>query len=64
MKGVGIPRSLPLVAAGCRECGNVAVGVFCGVIWGVVRGMGRVSACEGRGMVVFVGFGVVDGRGN
>ena len=36
-----------------------AMGVFCGVIWGDMRGMRRVSACVWCEMVIFVGFGLV-----
>ena len=54
-------RKLPLAGL---ERGSFSMGVFCGVIRGVARGMGRISACGGCGMVVFVGFGGFDGRGN
>ena len=56
-------RSCREFAAGCRDCDNITAGAFCRVVRGAVRGIGRISACVGCGMVVFVGYRGVDGSG-
>ena len=57
-------RKLPFLPLAGLERGSFASGVVFGVIRGVARGMWRISAFGGCGMVVFVGFEGLDGKGN
>ena len=58
-----LAAKLPEVAAKLPLSGKIMGGVFCGVVRDLTRGIYLVSADVGCGVLVFVGFGGLFGRG-